>query len=316
MSSHSSKAGTFLRTERLEMQPLAPVHFDAWQGLNEDPEVMRFLPGSSPDRAVNKERFLARIAQQADARPLGIHALLERGGAVVGFVMLKLDRTFVEDIEVGWRLSRDSWGRGYATESAQALVNYGFEELGRSRLISTCLSGNERSQAVMERLGFKHYITFTYGADLLPDWTPEEREGRLFVLTRDAWEQHQTMGFPSGVPRAIHHVNLVMTAEGEEQARSFYGGVLGLPERTKPDSLRRNGGMWFEAGAMRIHLSLEEGYRPSLKAHPALLVDDLEALISRIQSAGLEVKRDVNLPGVSRCFLPDPFGNRLELMQS
>ncbi|MFT5288351.1 MAG: RimJ/RimL family protein N-acetyltransferase [Planctomycetota bacterium] len=316
MSSHESAPEVFLTTERLEMHPLAPMHFDAWQDLNEDPEVMRFLPGTSTDRAANEEWFLKRIAQQADAMPLGIHALLERSGVVVGFVMLKLDRTFVNDTEVGWRLRRDRWGRGYATESAQALVNYGFEVLGRPRLISTCLAGNEPSQAVAKRLGFEHFITFTYGADLLPDWGLQEREGRLFVLTREAWEQHQTMGFPSGVPRAIHHINVIMSADGAELARSFYGGILGLPERKKPASLRKNGGMWFEAGATRIHLSLEDGYRGSKKTHSAFLVDDLEVLISRTQSAGLEVMRDANLPGVSRCFILDPFGNRLELMQS
>ena len=73
----------------------------------------------------------------------------------------------------------------------------------------------------------------------------------------------------------IDHVQLAIPPGGEAAARRFYGEVLGLVEVPKPEDMRARGGMWFEGG---IHLGIEEGMRPSAKMHPALVVDDLEAV--------------------------------------
>ena len=71
---------------------------------------------------------------------------------------------------------------------------------------------------------------------------------------------------------AIDHVQLAMPPGGEQAARDFYSGVLGLPEVPKPPVLAARGGCWFERDGVRLHLGVEEDFRPARKAHPALLV--------------------------------------------
>lgn len=113
----------------------------------------------------------------------------------------------------------------------------------------------------------------------------------------------------------IEHVQLAMPHGPEEQARRFYAGVLGMREVEKPAHLAIAGGCWFESGAARIHLGVEEGHRPSRKAHPALLVADLAALAHRLEMAGVPVTPGKPLAGVIRGDITDPFGNRIELME-
>jgi catechol 2,3-dioxygenase-like lactoylglutathione lyase family enzyme len=113
----------------------------------------------------------------------------------------------------------------------------------------------------------------------------------------------------------IHHVQLAMPAGREEEARHFYSYLLGIPETPKPPNLAKRGGAWFESGPVRIHLGVEEDFRPARKAHPALLVKDLPGVIERLRNAGIAVVEDEPLAGYSRVYVTDPFGNRLELME-
>jgi catechol 2,3-dioxygenase-like lactoylglutathione lyase family enzyme len=112
----------------------------------------------------------------------------------------------------------------------------------------------------------------------------------------------------------IDHVQLAMPAGQEQAARKFYAELLGLPELPKPATLAARGGAWFENGQVKLHLGVEQDFRPARKAHPGLLVDDLPALVHRLRSAGVTVTPDDSLPGQARCFVHDPFGNRLELL--
>jgi len=114
---------------------------------------------------------------------------------------------------------------------------------------------------------------------------------------------------------SFHHVQLAMPAGGEERARAFYAGVLGIPETPKPDVLARRGGAWFERDGLRIHLGVEEPFRPARKAHPALLVDGLDELIARLHAAGAVLRAAEELDGFDRVYAEDPFGNRLEFIQ-
>ncbi len=113
----------------------------------------------------------------------------------------------------------------------------------------------------------------------------------------------------------IDHVQLAMPRGGEEKARLFYGGLLELPEVPKPPELVRRGGAWFERDDLKIHLGVDAEFRPARKAHPALLVQDLAALSTRLRAAGVEVVDDDAMPGYERVYVTDPFGNRLELME-
>lgn len=113
----------------------------------------------------------------------------------------------------------------------------------------------------------------------------------------------------------LEHVQLAMPSGGEALARAFYSVVLEIPEVPKPPNLAKRGGCWFERGDLKIHLGVESEFRPARKAHPALLVVDLEVLVRRLKSAGHEVREDEQLEGYHRAYVDDPFGNRIELME-
>jgi catechol 2,3-dioxygenase-like lactoylglutathione lyase family enzyme len=113
---------------------------------------------------------------------------------------------------------------------------------------------------------------------------------------------------------AIHHVQLAMPRGREEEARDFYARLLGIPEVAKPPELAARGGAWFESGELRVHLGVESDFRPARKAHPALLVRDLRALVQSLTAAGVPVEAEP-MPGHERVYVSDPFGNRLELLE-
>lgn len=113
----------------------------------------------------------------------------------------------------------------------------------------------------------------------------------------------------------IHHVQLAMPPGGESEAESFYADLLGIPWVAKPAHLASRGGCWFESDDVRIHLGVEKDFRPARKAHPALLVADLTDLRQRLSFAGIETEEDQPLPGFNRCYVSDPFGNRIELLE-
>src|SRR5947208_1648477 len=114
----------------------------------------------------------------------------------------------------------------------------------------------------------------------------------------------------------IHHVQLAMPAGGEEKARHFYSDLLGISEVPKPSELAKRGGVWFEAHHVRVHLGVEQDFRPAKKAHPGLLVHDVRSLAKQLADAGHEVIRGEPLEGYEHVYVNDPFGNRLELLQS
>ena len=115
----------------------------------------------------------------------------------------------------------------------------------------------------------------------------------------------------------IDHVQLAAPPGCEEEARRFFGGLLGLSELTKPEALRARGGVWFACGAQQLHVGVEPGMAPQRKAHPGFRAaggDELDALAARLAAAGLAVEWDGAIPGVRRFYAADPWGNRLEFL--
>lgn len=113
----------------------------------------------------------------------------------------------------------------------------------------------------------------------------------------------------------LHHVLLAMPRGEEEAARRFYGGLLAMREVEKPVTLSGRGGAWFRSGDVELNLGVEEGFRPARKAHPGIVVADLDALAQRLEAAGAPVTWDDGFPGHRRIYADDPFGNRLEFLQ-
>jgi catechol 2,3-dioxygenase-like lactoylglutathione lyase family enzyme len=115
---------------------------------------------------------------------------------------------------------------------------------------------------------------------------------------------------------AIDHVQLAMPVGGEETARRFYVDVLGMTELPKPHELAKRGGCWFESGNVQIHLGVENDFRPAKKAHPALRCPSYAVLLAHLRGAGILVHEADDIPGVRRCHIHDPFGNRIELVSA
>lgn len=112
----------------------------------------------------------------------------------------------------------------------------------------------------------------------------------------------------------LHHVQIALPPGGEEDCRAFYVGVLGFVEVPKPPVLAARGGLWVRADALEIHLGVEKGFTPQRKAHPGILVREIDTLAERITAAGHEVTWDDAFPGYRRFYVFDNNGNRLEFL--
>ena len=115
----------------------------------------------------------------------------------------------------------------------------------------------------------------------------------------------------------IDHVQVAIPAGSEDEARRFYGGLLGMTELAKPPALAGRGGCWFFAGQAVLHLGVEQPFQPAGKAHPAFTVTDLDELFRLLAEHGYPgVRADGQLPGIRRFHVLDPFGNRIEFQQA
>ncbi len=113
----------------------------------------------------------------------------------------------------------------------------------------------------------------------------------------------------------LDHVQVSCPPGGEDVARAFYRDALGMTEVEKPELLKPRGGCWFRAGAAEIHIGVELDFRPARKAHPALKVDDLDALAAKLGQHGYPVAWDnETIPGRRRFHTADGHGNRIEIV--
>ena len=112
----------------------------------------------------------------------------------------------------------------------------------------------------------------------------------------------------------LDHIQIAIPENGEDTARAYYGGLLGMHEAPKPANLSQTG-CWFERGSVSLHIGVDPDFTPARKAHPALLIDNLAILRRRLEEAGYETHDDKPVEGYDRFFTFDPFGNRIEFMQ-
>ena len=112
----------------------------------------------------------------------------------------------------------------------------------------------------------------------------------------------------------IDHVQLAAPPGCEADARRFFGELLGLEELEKPEPLRARGGVWFRIGEQQLHVGVEQGFAPARKAHPAFSVSRYDELLARLRAAAVAVADDDSISGLRRCYVSDPWGNRIELV--
>ena len=116
--------------------------------------------------------------------------------------------------------------------------------------------------------------------------------------------------------QAVHHAQVSIPVDSEDEARKFYCGVLGMNEIPKPGSLAGRGGFWLELGSFQIHFGTEDGIeRSRSKAHLAYLVSDLDGWRDKLTASGCEIMDGVPIPNYQRFEFRDPFGNRVEFLE-
>ncbi|AGT32437.1 glyoxalase [Geobacillus genomosp. 3] len=115
--------------------------------------------------------------------------------------------------------------------------------------------------------------------------------------------------------KRLDHVQICIPVGAEDEARAFYTGVLGFQEIEKPESLKANGGIWYEVGDIQLHIGVENRDGYNSKSHPAFEVEDVEAARRYLEERGVATQDEKPIPGVKRFSFRDPFHNRIELLE-
>lgn len=155
----------FVETERLILREILPSDDKGMLELDSDPEVQRFV-GNKPIKSLQEARqMIAFIRSQYQENGIGRWAVVEKeSNRFVGWAGLKLVKEPTNDhinfYDLGYRLIRRYWGRGYATEAANASLRYGFEQLGLEQVYGMCDVANVASRKVLEKVGLKLVGTF------------------------------------------------------------------------------------------------------------------------------------------------------------
>jgi RimJ/RimL family protein N-acetyltransferase len=166
-----------IQTPRLLLRPWRDADLEPFAAMNADPIVMEFFP-KLLDRG-ESDAAVSRIREHFATRGFGLWAVEVPGVAeFIGFVGLAVPRFeahFTPCVEIGWRLARAHWGRGYATEAARAALEFGFEDLALDEIVSFTVPANVRSRAVMERIGMTRSPDDDYDHPALPEGHPLRR---------------------------------------------------------------------------------------------------------------------------------------------
>ena len=179
-----------LETERLRFRRFEPADIDRLVELDSDPEVMKYITYGQPTPRERYEReIIPRWLSFQETMPLlGYWAAESRaGGDVLGWFHLRPDRFDVDEQELGYRLRRDAWGQGLATEGGRALVAYGFERAGAEKISARTLAANAGSRRVMAKCGLVFECDFVYPEDILAGRSESERTAVKYSITRLQW---------------------------------------------------------------------------------------------------------------------------------
>jgi len=197
-----NKRQTEIRTERLKLRPWRASDREPFAALNADPAVVEFLDGSltRPQSDAVAERIDAHIKRNG----FGFWAVevLDKAPFVgfIGLVRPRYEAHFTPAIEVGWRLARDHWGNGYATEGARAALQFGWEVLQLREIVSLTVPGNLRSRNVMEKLGMTRNPLDDFDHPVLPEGHPL-RPHVLYRISNPLVDDSN----PSGHAKVLRH---------------------------------------------------------------------------------------------------------------
>ena len=192
-----------LSTERLQLVPLSGAHLELAIALDADPEVMRYLTGRALSRAEVEHAHQRRIAAAREVPGLGFWAGFA-AGEFVGWWILQPphgpDQPKVAgEADLGYRLMRRHWRRGYASEGARELIRYGFDDLGLNRIFAQTMAANTAARATMNAAGLSHVRAFISGP--YDDLVSGAEQGEVeYEITRSTWQRNRAAD-TSGVPQ-------------------------------------------------------------------------------------------------------------------
>lgn len=179
---------TRLRTARLLLREWEREDRPAFAVMNADSAVMEFMPGLLG--TAESDAMADRIEQHFRRQGFGLWAVEVLGGpkfiGFVGLMVPSFEAHFTPCVEIGWRLARDAWGHGYATEAAREALRFGFEEAQLREIVSFTVPANIRSRQVMERLGMVRDPGEDFDHPRLPEGHPLQRHV-LYRLSRSHW---------------------------------------------------------------------------------------------------------------------------------
>lgn len=182
-------------TPRLRLRRWQPSDLDPFAAMNADPRVMEFLP-TRLDRAAT-EAMMARVDASFETNGFGLWAVeLREDRSFAGYVGLlrpSFHTRFTPCVEIGWRLAHELWGRGYATEGAEAALRFGFETVGLDEILSWTVPANVRSRRIMTKLGMTHDPRDDFDHPLLPEGHPLRRHV-LYRMCRPERPDFGTVG--------------------------------------------------------------------------------------------------------------------------
>ncbi|WP_338873884.1 GNAT family N-acetyltransferase [Spirosoma sp. SC4-14] len=177
-----------IHTPRLVLRPWQPADAEPFAAMNANPEVMKHFPARLS--RLESDAMIERMVYHMDVNGWGLWSIEAPNIApFIGFCGLwtvSFEAPFTPAVEIGWRLARPYWGKGYAFEAAQAAMNFGFETLGLDEIVSFTIPANIRSWHLMERLGMTHNPADDFEHPRLPEGHPM----RWHVLYRKTHEQH------------------------------------------------------------------------------------------------------------------------------
>jgi RimJ/RimL family protein N-acetyltransferase len=179
-----------VETDRLILRRFTQADFAELVELDSDPEVTRFITGGVPE--VDEGMLAAWLSQYERWPAYGTFAAVEKSsGRFLGWFHLRPEDGHDDEPELGYRLRRDAWGKGYATEGSRALIDKAFGELGATRVWAGALAVHAASRRVMEKSGLRFVRVFQ------ADWPvriPGDEHGDVeYAITRGEWEQQDRL---------------------------------------------------------------------------------------------------------------------------
>jgi RimJ/RimL family protein N-acetyltransferase len=184
-----------IETERLFLRRWRSSDSEPFHRLNSNAAVMEFL--LKPLSLEESDGMIARMESHFDQYRFGLWAVETKDSKeLIGFTGLSrptFETAFTPCVEIGWRLGRNAWGKGFATEAARAALAFGFGQGGLTEIVSFTVPANVRSIAVMERIGMKHDLNGDFDHPKVPDGHPLKQHV-LYRLRKEQFSKFKKVG--------------------------------------------------------------------------------------------------------------------------